>query len=121
MALFTFDTFTGKYAICWGNAVNIKNSITKTGKHVTSFSINYGKVGSDNLFQNCTAWNDISRLYLNRLDKGDMVIVVGRMEKDDYWSERNGTDEYRLTVEWANVQEQFSNDDVDEELDLSEL
>ena len=43
------------------------------------------------------------------------------MEKDDYWSERNGKDEYKITVEWANVQEQFDGDDVDEELDLNDI
>jgi single-stranded DNA-binding protein len=111
----------GEYALCWGGAVNIKNSIMKTGKSVTQFSIQYGKDGDTKLYQNCTAWNDLSRKYLNRLDKGDLVLVVGRMEKDDYWSERNGKDEYKLNVEWASVQDSFDSDDVDEELDLSDL
>lgn len=111
----------GDYAICWGNAANIKNQITKSGKAVTSFSIQYGKDGDNKLFQNCNAWGNMSRKYLNRLDKHDSLIVVGRLEKDDYWSERNGKDEYKLIVEWANVQEQFDGDDVDEELDLNDI
>lgn len=109
------------YAICWGSAANIKNALTKTGKSVTSFSIQYGKEGDNKLYQNCNAWGDLSRKYLNRLDRGDTVLVIGRMEKDDYWSEKNGTDEFKLIVEWANVQEQFDGDDVDEELDLNDI
>ena len=111
----------GNYALCWGLAANIKNTITKTGKSVTQFSIQYGKEGETKLYQNCTAWNDLSRKYLNRLDKGDYLLVVGRLDKDDYWSERNGKDEFKLNVEWANVQDSFDSDDVDEELDLNDI
>lgn len=109
------------YALCWGGATNIKNQITKSGKSVTSFSIQYGKEGENKLYQNCNAWGDLSRKYLNRLDRGDTVLVIGRMEKDDYWSEKKGSDEFKLIVEWANVQEQFDGDDVDEELDLNDF
>lgn len=117
MALLKF----GDYAICWGNAANVKNQITKSGKSVTSFSVVYGRDGDNKLFQNCNAWGNLSRKYLNRLDKNDILIVAGRLEKDDYWSERNGKDEYKIIVEWANVQEQFDGDDVDEELDLNDI
>lgn len=111
----------GIHADCYGNATNIKNQITKSGKSVTSFSIQYGRNGDTKLFQNCVAWGNLSRKYLNRLDKGDVVCVKGYMEKDDYWSERNDKDEYKLVVEWANVQDQFDGDDVDEELDLNDI
>ena len=109
------------YALCWGSATNIKTQITKSGKSVTAFSIQYGKDGDNKLYQNCNAWGDLSRKYLNRLDRGDTVLAIGRMEKDDYWSEKKGTDEFKLIVEWANVQEQFDGDDVDEELDLNDF
>lgn len=111
----------GNSAICWGAATNIKNQITKTGKSVTAFSIQYGKDGDNKLYQNCNAWGDLSRKYLNRLDRGDYVLVIGRMEKDDYWSEKKGVDEYKLIVEFANVQDLFDGDDVDEELDLNDI
>lgn len=109
------------HAECWGNAANIKTQITKTGKSVTTFSIQYGKNGDNKLYQNCVAWGDLSRKFLNRLEKGDLVAVKGFIEKDDYWSERKGTDEYKIIVEIAYVQELYDSDDIDEELDLNDI
>lgn len=112
----------GVYALCLGQAANVKTGYTKgKNKPYTSFSIMYEKDGDEKLYQNCVAWGDLSKKYLNRLDKGDTVLVFGTLEKDDYWSERNGTDEYKLTVSFAAVQELFNDDDVDEDLDLSDL
>ena len=112
----------GAYALCLGKAANIQNKYT-TGKNIpyTTFSIMYEKDGEEKLYQNCVAWGDLSKKYLNRLDKGDTVLVFGTLDKDNYWSERNGKDEYKLTVAFAAVQELFNGDDVDEELDLSDL
>ena len=111
----------GDTAFCWGSATNIKNQVTKTGKPVTSFSIQYGRDGDNKLYLNCNAWGNLSGKYLNRLERGDIIMVAGRMEKDDFWSEKKGVDEYKLIVEWAKDQDLFDGDDVDEELDLTDF
>ena len=118
MALLKF----GDYAVVWGNAVNINNTITKgKGTNVTTFSVQYGKDGDTKLYQNCIAWADLSKKYFNRLDKGDLILVIGRLVKDDYWSERNGKDEYKLVVEYGHVQELFDSGDIEDELDLNDI
>lgn len=111
----------GNDAVCWGFATNIKTTITRSGRSVTQFSVQYGKEDEEKLYQNCVAWNDLSRCYLNRLDRGDYLIVCGRLERNKYWSEKKGHDEFDIIVEWANVQDKFDGDDVDEEIDLSDL
>lgn len=113
------------YAVVMGTAAKISTkNVGSKGTSITNFSVmyHYDKETEERQYLNCIAWKDLSSKYLNRLDKGDMVLCIGRMEKDDYWSERNGKDEFKMTVEFAQVQTLYEDSfDVDEELDLSKI
>ena len=118
----------GDYAIIWGKATNIKNDKTKNkGVPFTSFSIAYDKVKGEEgeedkyLYFNALAWTDISKKYLNRLERGDIVFVTGKLEKDTYWSEKHGQDEFKLIVDFAATQSYFEDDDSFDDFDLSSV
>lgn len=76
-----------------------------SGKVLTSFFINSdasGK-GKDKQFESykINAWEEWAD-YANVLEKGDVVYVEGECLKDDYYSKKNGTDEFMI-----NIQEMF--------------
>lgn len=99
---------SGKWAIVWGQATNIKNRYTKKGKEFTTFSVAYDKDENDkSIYMNCNAWQKLSSDYVCRFEKGDNVVIFGTMIKDDYWSERNGKDEWKMNAEIAVAQTYF--------------
>ena len=100
---------TGKWAIAWGQAANVKNRYTKNGKEYTTFAVAYDFDKEENkaVYLGCTAWNKLSSEYVSRFEKGDMVVVMGVLTKSDYWTEKNGKDTEQMTVDLPIAQMYF--------------
>ena len=113
------------HAVVIGSATNIVSKrVGQKNRPITTFSVaySYNRETDEKQYLNCTAWNDLSDKYLNRLDRGDIVMCFGTLEKDEYWSERNKKDEFRLIVEFAMVQPMFEDSfETGDDIDLSEL
>ena len=45
-----------------------------------------------------SVWGD-DAVYASQLEKNDRIFIVGECKKDEYWSQRNGTDEFNITAE----------------------
>lgn len=45
-----------------------------------------------------SVWGD-DAVYASQLEKGDEIFIVGECKKDEYWSKRNGKDEFGITSE----------------------
>lgn len=120
-----FSKIGDDYAIVIGNATNVvSKTVGSKNTPISTFSVQYGydKESETNLYLNCTAWKDLSSKYLNRLDRGDTILCIGKLEKDEYWSERNHKDEFRMIVEFAQVQTQFEDTFEDsDDFDLGKL
>lgn len=74
-----------------------------TGKEITKFTIQYGYESSgggrrNGLLLNCDAW-ELMGEFAAALEKGDTVLTAGKFERDEYWSNKNGNDSYKLTCE----------------------
>lgn len=76
-------------------------SETKTGKNVCSFYVNSDVIGKgqNREFESykINAWDEKAH-YAKQFEKGDTVYVEGECTKDDYTSQKNGKDEYQITV-----------------------
>lgn len=120
-----FHRLENDYAIVIGAAANVKSqAVGKKNTPITTFSVQYAydKETEKGEYLNCVAWKDLSSNYLNRLDRGDMILCIGKLERDEYWSERNQKDEFKMTVEFAQVQQMFEDSfDSDEDLDLANI
>jgi single-stranded DNA-binding protein len=95
--------------IMWGRVTSGEASYKElpSGKHVSNFSIQYDSLPSDDgkrkgVYVDCTAWNDLADFAKN-LERGDVVLCAGRMERDSYSSEKKGEDVYRLICEFISV------------------
>lgn len=58
------------------------------------------KDGSKKTYDNFSVcvWGDDSA-YASQLEKGDEIYIVGECKRDEYWSNRNGKDEFTINAE----------------------
>ena len=95
--------------MCWGTiAQDARSRTLPSGKIVTNFGIRYDyETGPDGrntgIFLNCDAWGDIGR-YCAGLERGDRVLVCGKLIYDDYRSKKESKEIYKINVEFVNVQ-----------------
>jgi hypothetical protein len=72
-----------------------------SGKTLTSFFGNADATGKgkDKKYDSykINAWEEWSD-YANMLQKGDLIYVEGECKKDDYYSQKNNTDEFMINV-----------------------
>lgn len=104
----------GSSVIVWGQAVNVKNRYTKKGKEYTTFAVSYDKEEGENvksLYINCTAWGNLASKFANRLERGDSIVVLGKM---GYWTGTEGGQHENVTADYIASQMAFS-DDYEEE------
>lgn len=73
--------------------------------HPTGEKTPAGKNKYENTLYTFTAFGALA-LYCKDLEKKDVVAFYGRMEVDDYWTERNQTGEvvYKIILEFCSVQ-----------------
>ncbi len=98
-----------------------KTNVTKSGLHVANFSICYGKEDGDTgakkgKYINCIAWRDLAD-YAANLEAGDVVLAAGTLSRDEYRSNKKGSDVYQLTCQIILVQPDAMPDVFDEEGD----
>lgn len=97
--------------IAWGYlGQDAKHKEFDSGKSVTNFSLRYGSEASTdnggrrkNLYIDVDAWNQIGG-YAANFEKGDNVVVFGRMIKDDYKSNKQGHDVFKISADMCLVQ-----------------
>ena len=74
---------------------------TKTGKTVCSFYVCSDVIGKGQNKEyesyNVSAWDEKAH-YAKLFEKGETIYVEGECSKDDYASQKNGKDEYRITA-----------------------
>ena len=107
----------GETAIAWGY-LSKDASFRKfdSGKQVANFSICYGsEPGEDGgrrkyKYIGVDAWGLLG-LYASAFEKGDTVLVAGRLEKDEYRSQKKGFDIYKIIADVAIVQPVFAEED----------
>lgn len=80
---------------------------TATGKHVVNLSVKYGQhhdVDGNSVgdYMNISAWGDTA-LFVGNEDtgvaKGDMVLAIGQLVRDDYRSQKSGEEEFKMNAE----------------------
>jgi len=64
----------------------LQSDVTKTGqtKNYESFNV--------------SVWGD-DAVYASQLEKNDKIFIIGECKKDEYWSNRNGKDEFSITAD----------------------
>lgn len=82
---------------------------TKNGKNITDFSIaiNRGVKDTDGEYitdyVNCRVWNKVAENLCNYQDKGDYIIVQGRLQNDSY-TDKDGKNRYVTYVLAENIE-----------------
>lgn len=73
-----------------------------------------GRQMYENKVLTCTAFGKLAE-YFALLEKNDIVLIYGRYEKDQYWTERNekGEVQYKIIAEYAAVQPQDASSGYD--------
>lgn len=95
--------------VCWGSvAQDARSRVLPSGKNVTNFGIRYDyETNSEGrnmgLFLNCDAWGDTAR-YCAGLERGDRILVCGKLIYDDYRSKKESKEVYKINVEFVSVQ-----------------
>lgn len=102
----------GNSALIWGTLSKDAPEQPKyfpSGRRVTNFSIAYENrkkadgSGWENTYINCSAWGDLAD-YATCLERGDQVLIAGRLEKDKYQSERKGEEVMMIVCDMIMVQ-----------------
>ena len=78
---------------------------TKTGTSMCSFSIavndpytdKQGNKHDDTLFMNCVAFQNQADVITKYVDKGDMLLVAGKL-KEDKWTDKDGVERTTIKV-----------------------
>lgn len=114
---------SGGYMIIWGNVTqDAKFRFFESGKCVANFPVKYdtqdaeGQGRKKGRFIDISAWGETGK-YASGLEKGDTVLVAGRMQKDDYKSQKNGEDVYLLNAEMVLVQPLAAFGEAGDEID----
>lgn len=47
---------------------------------------------------NVSVWGD-DAVYASQLEKNDKIFIIGECKKDEYWSNRNGKDEFSIAAD----------------------
>lgn len=106
------DFKVGNNVIVWGTATAPNTKLTKTGKTVTEFNIVIGKdADQKNIYLKITAWEKLAKQFASFIDKHDALTVIGRVERDDYWTEKNQRETYAITANRIMAQ-QFYGDEA---------
>ena len=83
---------------------NVRHRVFESGKMVTNFGVAYEKTLDENGEKKKSviyvdAWGKNLASYAACLERGDIVLVAGRLKRDDYMSQKNGTDSYKLNAD----------------------
>lgn len=107
----------GNSVILWGTLARDAPEQPRyfpSGKRVTNFSISYASQkksdgsGWENQYINCSAWGDLAD-YATCLEKGDLIMLAGRLDKDKYRSEKKGEEVMMIVCDMIVVQGKIDN------------
>jgi len=91
----------GNYMVVWGAlGKDARYREYQSGKRVANFGICYESLKGQNgryfnKYINVDVWGDLA-LYAGGLEQGDSVLVAGTVERDDYNSQKKGSDQYKI-------------------------
>lgn len=87
----------GKYPVC--------NITAEVEAHPTGEKDERGRNIYENTLMSFTAFGKLAR-YCANLEKKDVFAFYGRLEPDEFWTEKNGTGEvaYKCVLEYVSVQ-----------------
>lgn len=71
---------------------------TSSGKDVANFSLAVKEGTAKTLFMNCTAWNNTATLMHQYLNKGALILIEGRLDKNKYTSANGNLVEDTIVV-----------------------
>lgn len=71
---------------------------TSNGKDVANFSLAVKEGTNKTLFMNCTAWDKTASLMHQYLNKGSLILVEGRLDKNKYTSVNGNMVEETIVV-----------------------
>jgi single-strand DNA-binding protein len=100
-----------------GNATEVELRFTKAGKPVASFSIAMKSKKNDEVvttWQKVEAWDELAENLAANVQKGDRVLVTGRIKTDEY-TDKDGnkkTSQPILVAEEAGVSLRWSRRDA---------
>lgn len=91
----------GNYMIAWGAlGKDARYREYPSGKRVANFGICYESLRGAggryfSKYINVDVWGDLA-LYAGGLEQGDVVLVAGTVERDEYNSEKKQSDQYKI-------------------------
>lgn len=103
----------GNSAIVWGTLTKDADykSGEKNGKHweLVSFSLQYDYDTSTkkSKYISCTAFGRVATRFACNLEKGDIVLVCGRLEEDEYRTKKDGKQTFKINAELIFAQTLF--------------
>lgn len=83
-----------------GNIAEPKMSFTKTGKAVLTFGLaTTRKVGDEKhtTWHTVKAWDEFAENLADEIQKGDRVVVIGRVEQEK-WQDKDGNERITTVV-----------------------
>ena len=93
------DLEVGNNVIVWGTATAPKTKTTQSGKTVTEFQLVVGvDSNQDKIYLKITAWEKLAKQFASFIDKHDALTVIGKVVRDDYWTEKNQRETYAITA-----------------------
>lgn len=117
----------GNFIISGYVARNAEEKTTQSGKHLTRWSVAVGRKQTANgnaetIWTTCQAWGDTARAAAS-IRKGDTVLCVGRLEKNEYDGKtyKNLVVEFFVKMSAPCAAQTVASDSISAEDDLSEF